>query len=240
VAGEAVERAAHDAREKIVQAAAALLESDPADLEIDGNSVCLKGARARSVPLSTLAALTYNKIGPILGYGTASMQRGHAPPGMVEGIVGAPHQDITFGAVACEVEIDSATGEVRPLRMVAAHDVGIAINPKLVEGQIEGAAIQGLGYALGEEQVMEDGMIRNTLLNDYLVPMTTTVPPVEAIVVEGYAPSGTVGGKGVGEHALLGVAPAVANAIQAAVGARVRQLPITPERVLEALREDTK
>ena len=86
-----------------------------------------------------------------------------------------------------------------------------------------------------EEQVIEAGNVRNTLLNDYLVPLATTVPRIEPIIVEGYAPSGPVGGKGVGEHALLGVAPAIANAVQAAVGVRVHELPLSPERVLEAL-----
>lgn len=236
VAGQAVLRAATNLRAQILEAAASLLEAEPSDLEIAVDSVRVKGAPTRAVALSAVGALTHARTGALLGYGTASVQPQLEARATIEGLAGIEHQNITFGAVACEVEVDPDTGQVRPLRVVAASDVGVAINPQLVEGQIEGAVVQGVGYALSEEQVDDEGVIGNTLLNDYLVPMTTTAPNVEAIIVEGYDPAGPFGAKGVGEHALLGVAPAIANAVEAALGVRVRQLPLSPERVLHAAR----
>jgi CO/xanthine dehydrogenase Mo-binding subunit len=238
--GLAVQRAALDAREKILQAAAPLLEAAPSDLEIDDDWICVQGAPNRRIPLGAIGGISHFRTGAILGYGTAEVQLHLEQVATLEGLSGIDHQNLTFGAVAAEVEVDPATGEVRPLRIVAASDIGKAINPQLVEAQIEGCVMQGVGYALSEEQVVEDGIVRNTLLNDYLVPMSTTAPTVESIIVEGHdmsAQSGPFGAKGVGEHALLGVAPAIANAVYAATGVRVQQIPLTAERVLNALRE---
>jgi CO/xanthine dehydrogenase Mo-binding subunit len=237
VAGRAVERAAQDMRNRVLESAARLLESDPSDLEIAGKQVQVKGAPHRSVSLSKIGGVTHEKTGPLQASGSAAAEPRLDPDTIREGISGPPHQDLGFGAVACEVEVDTATGEVRPLRVVAAHDVGAAIHPRQVEGQIEGAVVQGLGYALAEEMVIEDGSVRNTLLNDYLVPMATTIPPIESIVLETGDGQGPFGSHGVGEHGLLGVAPAIANAVYAAVGVRLRTLPLTPERILDALRE---
>jgi CO/xanthine dehydrogenase Mo-binding subunit len=230
-----VHGAAGDARAQIIRLAAREFEAAADDVEIADGMVRVRGAPTRAMPLSDIGALTHNRTGAILGYGTATVA-GHALPAgaSLRGALHGSHQDITFGAVACELEVEPDTGQIRLLRVVAAHDVGTAINPQQVEAQIEGAAMQGVGYALTEEQVIEDGVVLNTLLSDYLVPTSVTAPPVESIIVEGYDPSGPFGGKGVGEHALLGVAPAVANAVYAATGARLRELPLSPQRVLAA------
>jgi len=132
--------------------------------------------------------------------------------------------------------VDIETGVVRVLSLAAAHDVGRAINPMVIEGQIEGSLIQGLGYALMEEVRQQDGRPIGPDLEHYLVPMSADMPELIPIIVETNEPSGPFGAKGVGEAGLVPTAAAIANAIESATGVRVTRLPITPERMLEALR----
>jgi CO/xanthine dehydrogenase Mo-binding subunit len=143
----------------------------------------------------------------------------------------------TFGATCVEVEVDELTGRVQVLRAWSAHDVGKAINRAACEGQIQGAFTHGLGLALYEQMIWDDdGRLANPSLADYRVPGILDVPPqITPIILEFPEPSGPFGAKGVGEVPLPGVSPAIANAIAQAVGVRLRQLPMTPERVLDAL-----
>jgi len=141
-----------------------------------------------------------------------------------------------FGVHMVEVEVDPETGKVNVVKGVAAHDVGRAINPLVVEGQIQGGFVQGIGYALTEELVLDGGKVANPTLVDYRIPSALDVPDVIPIIVESGEPSGPFGAKGVGECGLVGTAPAIANAIYDAVGVRIRELPITPERVLKGLK----
>ncbi len=144
---------------------------------------------------------------------------------------GAPYAMFGYGAHLAEVEVDTELGTVRVLRITAAHDVGRAVNPTLVEGQIEGGVAQGIGMALMEEYV--PGRTEN--LHDYLIPTIGDVPEIVSILVESNDPLGPYGAKGVGEHSLVPTAPAILNAIRDAVGAPVRHVPATPDRVLEAI-----
>jgi CO/xanthine dehydrogenase Mo-binding subunit len=144
---------------------------------------------------------------------------------------GAPYAQFGFGAHLAELEVDLALGTVTPLRVTAAHDVGRAVNPTLIEGQIEGGVAMGLGMALMEEYL--PGVNEN--LHDYLIPTIGDVPEVVSILVESGDPIGPYGAKGIGEHALVPTAPAVLNAIRDAVGASVRRIPATPDRVLAAI-----
>ena len=145
---------------------------------------------------------------------------------------GAPYASYAFAVQAALVEVDMGLGTVRVLRMVAAHDVGRAVNPTLVEGQIHGGIAQGLGLALMEEYLPG----RTDNLHDYLIPTAGDVPPIETILVERPDPLGPYGAKGVGEPALIATAPAILNAIAHATGVRLTQVPATPDRVLAALR----
>ncbi len=145
---------------------------------------------------------------------------------------GIPYASYAFAAQAALVEVDVALGTVRALRIVAAHDVGRAINPTLVEGQIHGGIAQGLGLALMEEFI--PGRTEN--LHDYLVPTIGDIPPIDVILIEHPDPLGPYGAKGVGEPALIATAPAILNAIADATGARITHVPATPDRVLAALR----
>ena len=144
---------------------------------------------------------------------------------------GIPYASYAFAAQAALVEVDTALGTVRALRIVAAHDVGRAVNPTLVEGQIHGGIAQGLGLALMEEYV--PGRTEN--LHDYLIPTIGDIPPIETILIERPDPLGPYGAKGVGEPALIATAPAILNAIAHATGARITQVPATPDHVRAAL-----
>jgi xanthine dehydrogenase molybdenum-binding subunit len=142
-----------------------------------------------------------------------------------------------FGTQGAEVEVDTETGEVTILRLVAVHDVGRVLNPQTLKGQIYGALAQGVGYALYEEVLTDQGRILNPGFTDYKIPGTCEMDfPIHLEFVEPDDPAGPYGAKGTGESGLVPTAPAIANAIHDAVGVRIRHLPITPEKVLEALR----
>jgi aldehyde oxidoreductase len=144
---------------------------------------------------------------------------------------GTPYAVFGFGAHMAEIEVDTELGTVRVLKVTAAHDVGRAINPTLVEGQIEGGVAQGLGMALMEEFFPGKG----ENLHDYLIPSTGDIPPVESILIEDPSPIGPFGAKGIGEQAVIPTAPAILNALHDAVGVRLMKVPATPDRVRAAI-----
>ncbi len=144
---------------------------------------------------------------------------------------GSPYAVYGFGAHLAEIEVDMELGTIRVLRLVAAHDVGHAINPTLVEGQIEGGAAQGLGMALMEEFFPGKG----ENLHDYLIPTAGDLPRVESILIEDASPVGPFGAKGIGEQALIPTAPAIMNALKDAIGVRLTRVPATPDRVRAAI-----
>ncbi|MGB9660833.1 MAG: xanthine dehydrogenase family protein molybdopterin-binding subunit [Moorellaceae bacterium] len=149
---------------------------------------------------------------------------------------GAPYWPYSFGVQIAEVEVDTSTGEVRVLKVIAAHDVGRAINRGAVIGQIGGGVAMGVGLALMEEVVLNKGQIYNPSFSNYLIPTSMDMPEVEPIIIEDPEPTGPYGAKGVGEPATLPAAPAILNAIYNAIGVRITELPATPERVLKALK----
>jgi CO/xanthine dehydrogenase Mo-binding subunit len=145
---------------------------------------------------------------------------------------GSPYAQFGYAAHLVVVEVDIAFGTVKPIKFVAAHDVGQAINPMLVEGQVHGGIAQGLGMALMEEYI--PGRTEN--LHDYLIPTIGDVPPIETIIIEEPDAHGPYGAKGLGEHVLIPTAPSILNAIHAAVGVRITQVPATPSRVRAAIK----
>jgi aldehyde oxidoreductase len=145
---------------------------------------------------------------------------------------GAPYQTYAFATQLVQLYVNRRTGEVRVRRVIAAHDLGRAINPQAAEGQIEGGVVMGLGFALTEEYVPG----RTLNFSTYLIPTTLEVPEIVPILVETHEPAGPFGAKGVGEPAMIATAPAVLNALSRAVGRRLWRLPATPERVFRALR----
>lgn len=152
-----------------------------------------------------------------------------------ENLQGDIFPDFTFSAHAIEVAVDTKTGEITVLKSIGCHDVGRAIDPIAVEGQIQGGSAQGIGYALMEEVQVKDGVTRTPSLSEYLIPTAKDLPTTKAIILESGTGVGPFGAKGIGEPALTPVAPAVANAVTNAIGIRIHDLPLTPERVLAAL-----
>jgi CO/xanthine dehydrogenase Mo-binding subunit len=148
---------------------------------------------------------------------------------------GDPYAVFGYAAHMAVLDVDTGLGTVELIAIHAAHDVGRAINPTLVEGQVEGGIAQGIGMALMEDFV--PGRTEN--LHDYLIPTIGDVPPIVTHIVEVPDPHGPFGAKGLGEHALIPTAPAILNAIRDACGARIRRLPATPDRVLAAIRAAT-
>lgn len=139
-------------------------------------------------------------------------------------------------AHVAEVEVDTETGMVRVVKVAAAHDVGKAINPMIVEGQIEGGVLMGVGYSISEE-IKRDakGKPLHVSMHKYLLPTAADAPEIKAIIVESNDPTGPFGAKGVGECGMLPTPAAIANAVYHATGIRFTELPLTPERVLQKL-----
>jgi CO/xanthine dehydrogenase Mo-binding subunit len=167
-----------------------------------------------------------------LGSGSFGTDTGGLHP--VDGS-GKPWQAYVFGCQVAEVEVDTVTGEVQVLGVWAAHDVGRAVNPRGVEGQIEGGVVQAIGQALMEDYQTKDGHTTTPGFAKYILPTALDVPQITSVIVEDPDTIGPLGVKGIGEPAMVPTIPAVMNAIYDAVGVRITKLPATPERVLEAL-----
>ncbi|HMH51649.1 MAG TPA: xanthine dehydrogenase family protein molybdopterin-binding subunit [Candidatus Acidoferrum sp.] len=231
MSGNAVLKASRELRDQLLAAAARLLDTGAdAVAMVDG---AVHATDGRSLPLVELLRACAR-----MGVPRSHLGVYHAPAGEpvdLEKGSGKVFPDYTFGCHAAEVEVDTQTGVVRVLKLVAAHDVGRAINPQSVEGQIQGGAVMGLGYALMEEVVVQDGINLTTSFASYLIPTASDVPDVEPLVVESGEGLGPFGARGIGEPPIAPPAAAIANAIEDATGVRITQLPITPERVARAL-----
>ncbi len=223
--GRAVQEAARQAREQLLEVTASELEIAPEDLEIVDGAVQPIGDPGSSRPLEQLAAkiLTFGSpYAPVEGHGRVAQN--HPAP--------------QAAAHLSHVKVDRDTGAVQVLGHVIAQDVGRALNPALVAGQMHGGVAQGLGWALFEEMVHDDhGQVVTGTFVDYALPTASTVPAIDTEIVEVPVPDGPFGAKGVGEPPVIGVAAAVANAVAAATGRRMWRLPMTPERVWRALSE---
>jgi xanthine dehydrogenase molybdenum-binding subunit len=145
-----------------------------------------------------------------------------------------------FGTQAVEIEVDTETGKVRVIDSVVAYDVGKSINPMLLEGQLEGGIAQGIGYGIYEELKVEKGVVKNPTFLDYKILTSKDMPPVKAVMIETNDPAGPFGAKGIGESGAIPTAAAIASAFFDATGIRIRDLPLSPERVLAALKEHGK
>jgi len=238
VAGNAALGAAKKIKAQILEVAAKLLEEDPASLDIKNGVVFSVKNSEKSAPLGkALRKVHYTLGGKML---MAEYFYDPANENFDKEFKGNLSVSYAYGAHGVEVEVDKETGQVKILNYIAAHDVGKAINPLLLEGQIYGGGLQGIGYALGEKMIYEKGYLKNGNFLDYKVPTVKDVPPVQAVIVESNEQDGPFGAKGIGEPGLVPTAPAIANAIYDAVGVRIKDLPITPEKVLKALKEKEK
>lgn len=150
---------------------------------------------------------------------------------------GNPYWPYTFNVYGIEVEVETETGKVTIVKAVCAQDVGRAVNPKLIEGQMDGGFAMGLGYALMEDINLDMGKMKHDRFSNYLIPASMDVPELEKIIVESPESTAPYGAKGIGEPVMLGVAPAVLNAIYDAVGVRMTRIPVTPDNLLVAMKE---
>jgi CO/xanthine dehydrogenase Mo-binding subunit len=233
MSGNAVLAAAREVRRHLVDQAAELLEAAPEDVELADGRAFVRGAPGRAVPFAALV-----KAATASGRPVQALEKYDAPSAPTIDPAtgqGKPFNDYTFGTQAAEVEVDVETGQTRVTRLAACYDVGQAINPQSAAGQIEGGAVQGLGHAMLEEVVLDEGLSRNPHLLDYKIPTTLDAPPVETILLESGAGLGPFGAKGIGEPAMTPTPAALMNAVSRATGVRMTDLPLTAERVRRAL-----
>jgi xanthine dehydrogenase molybdenum-binding subunit len=213
--------------------------SDPDNLDVRNGEIFLKTDPGN--PYFRLKASAILRKAHMVGTGQGEMviaQAFYDPPNEMLDREGKGNVSCcyTFGTHGVELEVDTETGNVTILNYVAAHDVGRAINPMLVEGQIYGATVMGTGYALTEEMQVSHGRVMNPNLLDYKILTAKDFIPMETVMLEPYEPAGPFGAKGIGEPACVPVAPAIANAVYDAVGVWIKDLPITPEKILAALK----
>jgi CO/xanthine dehydrogenase Mo-binding subunit len=234
MSGNAVLAAAREVRRHLVDQAAELLEAAAADVELTDGRAFVRGAPGRAVSFAAIV-----KAASASGRPMQALEKYDAPfAPTIDPTTGQgkPFNDYTFGTQAVEVEVDTETGRTRVTRLAACYDVGRAINPQSVEGQIEGGAVQGLGHAMLEEVVLDEGISKNPHLLDYKIPTTLDAPPIQIVLLESGSGLGPFGAKGIGEPAMTPTPAALMIAVSRATGARMTELPLTAERVLQAVR----
>ncbi|HYB16934.1 MAG TPA: molybdopterin cofactor-binding domain-containing protein [Streptosporangiaceae bacterium] len=233
MSGNAVLHAARELRDRMAPVAADLLGAATDDLEFADGRVRVSRGDV-SITLAELAAACDKR-----SISTAHLSTWRAESGSFDPRTGQgdTFPDYTYGTHAADVEVDIETGQVTVLRYAACHDVGRAVNPMRVAGQIQGGAMQGLGYALTEDLGIVDGYVQAALFAKYLIPNAQDFPDVLVDIVESGEGKGPLGARGIGEPPIGNVAATIASAIHDATGVRPAQLPMTPERVLGLLDE---
>jgi xanthine dehydrogenase molybdenum-binding subunit len=223
--GNAVKSAAGEIKRQLLELAVKSLETPPSELNIKEGRIYVKTDPERGISVAQVAhdAIYNLKMEGVDIAGTGTYQ--------------ATAASIPAQAVFAEVEVDIKTGKVDLLRLVIGNDSGIMINPMTVEGQIEGGAAMGIGYGLYEDPIIDEetGNLLTDSFETYKIPSALEIPPIDIIPVEEPDPVGPFGNKGVGESATVAIAPSIANAVYDAVGIRITELPMTPEKILLAL-----
>jgi 4-hydroxybenzoyl-CoA reductase subunit alpha len=240
MAGNACLQAAREMRTKVNTAAAELLQL-PADRLKNRHNFIFDGENPeKKIAFDEAVIHALGTQG-----GTLVTKGSYTPPkeaqgGKFKGAGVGPSPAYSYSAQVAEVTVDPETGVVRVDRIVAAHDCGFALNPLTVEGQIEGSVSMGLGQAMQEQVIFDQGLIMNPGLLEYKTPGVLDSPQIESIIVESADAEGPYGAKEAGEGSLAAVIPAVGNAIYDAVGVRITELPFSPEKILKALKEQRK
>lgn len=226
--GNAVKQAAEELKKKLIERAQSFLQLDSVqELEVEGHWVYIKDCPERKMNFKDLAGEEGFRV---IETFIAKTEKINSETGE-----GAPYWPYTFCCYGVEVEVDTKTGVVEVIRGVCAQDVGRAINPELIEGQIDGGFAMGLGYSLMEGINLSQGEIKNNRFSSYLIPTALDVPDLEKIIIEDPSSTGPFGAKGIGEPVMIPVAPAILNAIYDAIGIRFYEIPVTPERILLAI-----
>ncbi len=230
VTGNAAVRAAELLRRTVVEKLSEVWNCPESEIRLDGGTASHGDHESHRITIDEFA----RRYGPVQCDGYYTVPRSRADSKTGHGDYAAAY---VFGAHAAEVEVDPQTGRIKVLRVVAAQDVGKAINPTAIEGQIHGGILQSIGIALQEELVYEDGRPVNASFLDYRIPRIGDAPPIEVAILESDEREGPFGAKAAGEPAINCAAAAIANAVFRAIGVRFKRLPITPAMVLEALAE---
>ena len=222
----AVYRACQDAKAQLSQLAADRLEVKASEIEFVKGRFRVKRNPRQSVSLAEITETTvgFRGTGPVMGKGS----------------VGGLSAEPTLSVHAVDVEVDRETGKVKILSYAVAQDTGKAINPLSIEGQIQGAVTQGIGWALMEGYIFEKGILQNTTFLDYRMPTATDVPMIDALIVEVPSVGGVYGLRHAGEPPMIPTLAALANAIHSATGIRFTELPMTPEVVLKGIQAKAK
>lgn len=232
--GNAAKMAGEEVKKQIMAAAAEILKTDESKLDTKENKVYVKDDPSIFIPWEQAGFSHFSKKGPLLGKGHYSPPEGLG--GKYKGAAIGTSPAYSFSATVCEVKVDMETGKVNVLNFWDAHDCGTAINPMLVEGQAEGAVLMGMSETLFENEVFDkNGKMLNPDLHNYLIATSADMPVIDSSIVDSYENAGPYGAKEVGEGATLPVLGAIANAVADAIGVRIFDLPITPQRVLEAI-----
>jgi CO/xanthine dehydrogenase Mo-binding subunit len=219
--GTAVYNAAQDARQQMIERAALLWDVDASEVSYDNAVLSHKQDSELTMTMQELAGQLNGTGGPIVGRATVN------PAGVGN----------AFGFHIVDVEVDPDTGKVDILRYTAIQDVGKAIHPSYVEGQLQGGAVQGIGWALNEEYYFnDDGQMMNSTFLDYRMPTSLDTPMIDTVLVEVANPGHPFGVRGVGEACIVPPLAAVANAVADAIGVRLTELPMTPARIVAALK----
>lgn len=232
VQGRAVIQACEDLMGQLTLLAAELLGVPAGEVEFSAGSFAVRGEPARSLSIRRVAEVSHQRGRRFRGLGWVNNTTSDVDHDTSQGDA---YSAYAWASQLAEVEVDTDTGLVKVLRLVSATDAGKAINPLIVEGQVQGGAVQGMGFALMENMVVENGVFKNADLTTYLIPTAADVPPIESLLVEVPDPTGPYGAKGIGEPATIPTAPAILNAIANAVHRRVRSTPASPENVLRLL-----
>lgn len=236
VSGNAVRLAAEEVKKLLLKEAADEMEAHWEDLIVQNNRIFVKGSPEKHLKVEEVCQKLRAR--GILTTGTGCFNP--PTPEMLDPETGAgiPYGAYSYATQMVEVEVDTETGQFEILRVVAAHDVGRAINPMGVEAQIEGGVVMGLGYATMEELVWnEEGQLLTSNFKTYLIPTAMDSPPITSVIVEESEPSGPFGAKGTGEPPACPTAAALINAIYDAVGVNLTSLPVTAEKVYQALKD---
>jgi CO/xanthine dehydrogenase Mo-binding subunit len=235
VSGNAVKNAAADVKRQLFQQASEMLEANPEDLIANDGRIFVKGAEGKSITVADVARarLFRHNGAPIVGSG--SFDADSVLPDSTR--FGNESGAYNYGVQAAHVHVDRETGQVKVLKFVIASDCGTVIYPIGAEGQVEGGLAQGIGYALTEGLQFDEGRPVNPNFSDYRIPSMRDMPPLEHAFADSYEPTGPFGAKGLGELNMDPTAAVISNAIFDAVGVRIKTLPITPEKILKALRE---
>jgi len=233
--------ACEEVRRKLLAVGADMLEAAPDDLVLRNGRVEITGAEGSGTTIAAVAQRAQTIVGPISGSGSFTGPGVAAMPGCAAGHFIEALDIPVFAVHDCEVAVDPETGHVEVLSYRVVQDVGRALNPRAISGQIQGGVVQGLGYALHEEiSIDASGRIRQDSLETYRVPLAGDVIPVEISLYEGAPSIGPLGTKGAGEVPILNVGAAIACAVANAIGRRVAELPLTPPRVLELILGDDR